>query len=134
MDAGADGTSTGIRAFRENHDLSNFHFFKNMEGRDFLRLLFNSKCLIGNSSVGIRECGYLGVPVVNIGTRQNMRERGHNVIDVDYNRNEILNAIKSLVQSNSKLSSEVYGGGDAGNKIAALLATLPLKYHKTITY
>jgi len=41
-----------------------------MEPNDFLHLLKGSKCLIGNSSVGIRECSYIGVPVVNIGTRQ----------------------------------------------------------------
>ncbi len=134
VDAGADGTSTGIRAFREHHDLDNFHFFKNMEGQDFLRLLANSKALIGNSSVGIRECAYLGVPVVNIGSRQNMRQRGANVIDVNYNRNEIVKALETHAQRTEKTTSNVYGGGDAGLKIANLLAELPLQFHKTITY
>jgi UDP-hydrolysing UDP-N-acetyl-D-glucosamine 2-epimerase len=134
VDAGADGTSTGIRAFREYNDLSNFHFFKNMEGKDFLKLLYNSKALIGNSSVGIRECAYLGVPVVNIGSRQNRRERGKNVIDVDYNRNAILEAIKTHASHTEKITSNVYGGGDAGKRIAELLAELPLQFHKTITY
>src|SRR5690606_15808640 len=55
VDAGADGTSTGIRSFRERFDLKNFHFFKNMEGRDFLKLLYNCIALVGNSSAGIRE-------------------------------------------------------------------------------
>ena len=53
VDAGADGTSTGIRAFREQHQLPNVHFFKNMEGKDFLHLLHHADCLIGNSSEGI---------------------------------------------------------------------------------
>ncbi|TDK47332.1 UDP-N-acetylglucosamine 2-epimerase [Algoriphagus formosus] len=134
VDAGADGTSTGIRAFREMHDLENFHFFKNMEPNDFLRLLINSKGLIGNSSVGIRECAYLGVPVVNIGSRQNARDRGHNVLDVNYNRDQIFDAIKSHQQNGKANSSHVYGGGDAGTKIAELLASLPLRFHKTIMY
>lgn len=134
VDAGADGTSTGIRAFREMHDLENFHFFKNMEPNDFLRLLINSKGLIGNSSVGIRECAYLGVPVVNIGSRQNARDRGHNVLDVTYNRDQIFDAIKSHQQNGKADSSHVYGGGDAGTKIAELLASLPLRFHKTIMY
>ncbi|WP_439475239.1 UDP-N-acetylglucosamine 2-epimerase [Algoriphagus formosus] len=134
VDAGADGTSTGIRAFREMHDLENFHFFKNMEPNDFLRLLINSKGLIGNSSVGIRECAYLGVPVVNIGSRQNARDRGHNVLDVTYNRDQIFEAIKSHQQNGKANSSHVYGGGDAGTKIAELLASLPLRFHKTIMY
>ena len=46
------------------------------------KLAFNSECLIGNSSVGIRECAYLGIPVVNIGDRQKNRLRAENVIDV----------------------------------------------------
>ena len=134
VDAGADGTSSGIRSFREEYNPKHIHFFKNMEGEDFLRLLVNSKCLIGNSSVGIRECAYLGVPVVNIGTRQNKRERGNNVIDVDYNSDEIKVAILKWIQSPKPVLSNVYGGGDAGKKIADLLVNLPLKFHKTITY
>ena len=68
-DAGSDGTSGGIRAFRELERPTNIHFFKNMAPADFLRLLYNSKCIVGNSSAGIRECSFLGVPAVNIGTR-----------------------------------------------------------------
>jgi len=134
VDAGADGTSTGIRAFRETHKPTHIHFFKNMEGEDFLRLLTNSKCLIGNSSVGIRECAYLGVPVVNIGTRQNRRERGSNITDVDYNHVHIEKAIQYWLSSPRPSLSMVYGGGDAGRKIAKLLAEQPLKFHKTISY
>lgn len=133
VDAGADGTSTGIRAFRETHQLPNVHFFKNMEGKDFLHLLNHADCLIGNSSVGIRECAYLGVPVVNIGSRQNRRERGDNVVDVNYNVNEIKNAILNRMSS-IKSSSILYGDGDAGIKIADLLHNLPLQFHKTIMY
>lgn len=134
VDAGADGTSTGIRAFREYHKLDNFHFFKNMEGKDFLKLLANSKGLIGNSSVGIRECAYLGVPVVNIGSRQNRRDRGHNVIDVPYDREAITQALKDHAELAPPKPSTVYGGGFAGKQISDLLASLPLIFHKTIIY
>jgi UDP-hydrolysing UDP-N-acetyl-D-glucosamine 2-epimerase len=134
VDAGADGTSSGIRSFREKHRLDHIHFFKNMEGEDFLRLLINSKCLIGNSSVGIRECAYLGVPVVNIGSRQNRRDRGNNVIDVDYSKDEISQAIHAHLSNEIILSSDIYGGGNAGTEIAKLLANLPLIFHKTIEY
>ena len=133
VDAGADGTSTGIRAFREQHQLPNVHFFKNMEGKDFLHLLYHSDCLIGNSSVGIRECAYLGVPVVNIGTRQNRRDRGSNVVDVTYDVQAIKNAIEERISSSIQISN-VYGGGDAGKQIAELLEQLPLQFHKTIMY
>ena len=134
VDAGADGTSTGIRAFREHHQLNNVHFFKNMEGGDFLILLNNALALIGNSSVGIRECAYLGVPVINIGSRQNKRDRGNNVIDVDYNKNAIGEAIQSIITQGKFETSVVYGGGHAGSTIADLLVKVPLQFHKTIMY
>lgn len=134
VDAGADGTSSGIRAFREEFKPEHIHFFKNMEGEDFLKLLVNAECLIGNSSVGIRECAYLGVPVVNIGSRQNKRERGKNVIDVSYNYQEIENAVLNWFDKQKPNVSNVYGGGNAGKQIANLLAEQPLKFHKTITY
>ena len=134
VDAGADGTSTGIRSFRETHQLDKFHFFKNMEPQDFLKLLYSSKGLIGNSSVGIRECAFLGVPVVNIGSRQNSRERGNNVKDVGYSREEILNSLKEIEKSPKPKISTIYGQGNAGKKIAQLLSEVPLVFHKTITF
>jgi len=134
VDAGADGTSTGIRAFREHHKLENVHFFKNMEGDDFLVLLNNAHALIGNSSVGIRECAYLGVPVINIGSRQNKRDRGKNVVDVDYHKDEIMQAIHTAIKKGKSEFSGVYGGGNAGSTIANLLVDVPLQFHKTIMY
>jgi len=111
-----------------------FTFFKNMEPRDFLRLLKSSFCLIGNSSVGIRECSYLGVPVINIGSRQNMRERGGNVIDVDYDQAAIVEVFERLKNQPPLTSSAIYGEGIAGKKIADVLASVPLKFSKTITF
>jgi UDP-hydrolysing UDP-N-acetyl-D-glucosamine 2-epimerase len=134
VDAGADGTSSGIRAYREHHQLEHVHFFKNMEPDDFLRLLIQSDCLVGNSSVGIRECAYLGIPVVNIGSRQNRRERGNNVTDVNYSENEIRLAIQAWRKDKRPESSSVYGGGEAGKLIADILSTSQLKFHKTISY
>ncbi|MGK4569290.1 UDP-N-acetylglucosamine 2-epimerase [Flavobacterium sp. 3HN19-14] len=134
VDAGADGTSTGIRSFREKNKLEKVHFFKNMEGDDFLVLLNNSLGLIGNSSVGIRECAFLGVPVINIGTRQNRRDRGNNVTDVDYDKDAIIEAINRIIADGKSPVSSVYGGGNAGEEIAKLLSELPLQFHKTISY
>lgn len=135
VDAGSDGTSTGIRSFREKYHPHNIRFIKNMEPTDFLKLLVNSQCLIGNSSVGIRECSYLGVPVVNIGTRQNRRVKGSNVLNADYDIENIKAAILNRIEAKPTLKSEhVYGGGNAGEKIAEVLATIPLRFHKTITY
>lgn len=134
VDAGSDGTSKGIRAFREFDKPQNIKFFKNMEPSDFLKLIKNSKCLIGNSSVGIRESAFLGIPVVNIGTRQYGRQRAKSVIDCLYDKEEIKSAIKKHLEHGHYESEFIYGDGFGGQKIADALATCELKFHKTITY
>jgi UDP-hydrolysing UDP-N-acetyl-D-glucosamine 2-epimerase len=134
VDAGADGTSNGIRTFREKEKPQHIHFFKNMEPTDFLKLIYNSKCLIGNSSVGVRESCYLGIPVVNIGSRQGGRERSPNIIDVDYNRNDIEAAIQKQIAHGRYESDHLYGDGRAGENIANLLATVELKFDKKLAY
>src|SRR5690606_10611295 len=73
-DAGSDGTSKAIRVFRERHPEANLHLFRNLAPMDFLRLINKCSCLVGNSSVGIREASFLGVPTVNIGSRQRGRD------------------------------------------------------------
>lgn len=134
VDAGSDGTSNGIRAFRELENPTNIRFFKNMMPTDFLRLIYNSRCLVGNSSVGIRECSFLGVPVVNIGSRQAGRDRGCNVLDVGYNRESIMKAIHYHVNNGRYPSDALYGNGRAGEQIAELFATVPLRIEKRLTY
>ncbi|RAV99925.1 UDP-N-acetylglucosamine 2-epimerase (hydrolyzing) [Pseudochryseolinea flava] len=134
VDAGADGTSRGIRVFREKAKPTYVHFFKNMEPDDFLKVLNQSRCLIGNSSVGIRESAYLGVPVVNIGSRQSGRERGKNVIDVGYDRKEITAAIREQVAHGHYPSENIYGDGNAGERIAALLKDIQLTVDKKLAY
>jgi len=134
VDAGSDGTSKGIRVFRENERPTNIHFFKNMESEDFLRLVYNSRCLVGNSSVGIRETSFLGVPTVNVGTREAGRERGENVLDVDYNRVQIQEAIKKQISNGRYPSNPLYGSGDAGEQIARILAEVSLRSEKRLSY
>jgi len=134
VDAGSDGTSNGIRSFREVENPENMHFFKNMEPLDFLRLLKNSKVLVGNSSVGLRECSFMGIPVINIGSRQNRRMRGENVIDVNADRNEIYKHTKRAISNGNFTESEIYGNGNAGIKIANILAKMELSFSKTIMY
>ena len=134
VDAGSDKISKGIRIFRENNEIPFIHFFKNMSPENFLKLLINSKCLIGNSSTGIRECSFLGIPVVNIGDRQKRRLRGENVIDVDYNSLEIAHSIKHQIKNGKYLKNTIYGDGNAGKSIAELLATLEFTIEKQITY
>jgi len=134
VDAGSDGTSNRIRAFRELEQPQNMHFFKNMEPLDFLRLLKNAKALVGNSSAGIRECSYLGTPVINIGNRQHRRMRAENVTDVNHDQEEIYQAVKSAISADHFKSSEIYGNGNSGEKIANLLAEVELTFSKTIWY
>jgi UDP-hydrolysing UDP-N-acetyl-D-glucosamine 2-epimerase len=133
-DAGADGTSKGIRVFREKENPENFHLFRNMFPEDFLRLLVNSTAIVGNSSVAIRECSFLGVPAVNIGSRQQGRERGRNVIDVDHDRAAISAAITAHIERGRPQSDRLYGDGQAGQRIADCLATAELTVEKRLTY
>ena len=134
VDAGADATSNGIRSFRERYQPQNIHFFKNMGPTDFLRVLVNSQCLIGNSSVGIRECSYLAVPTVNIGSRQEGRERGANVIEVGYERDAIAKAVRMHLEGPRPPRDTLYGDAHAGERIAEVLATAELHYEKKLAY
>lgn len=133
-DAGSDGTSRGIRAFREAHSGGNLHFFKNMSPTDFLRVVYHSRCLVGNSSAGIRECSFLGVPVVNIGSRQAGRDRGANVIDVDHDRADIAKAIRRQAAKGRLSSDSLYGDGNAGPRIADALARIVPRIEKRLSY
>jgi UDP-hydrolysing UDP-N-acetyl-D-glucosamine 2-epimerase len=134
VDAGSDGTSKGIRIFREQHREARIHLFRNMLPEDFLRLLCASACIIGNSSVAIRECSFLGVPAVNIGTRQTGRERGRNVIDVEYEAGAIRGAIRRHLSNARPPADTLYGDGRAGERIAGHLATTELTIEKRLTY
>ena len=135
VDAGSDGTSKGIRQFREKYNPKNIRFVKNMEPNDFLKLIYNSKCLIGNSSVGIRESSFLGIPVVNIGNRQDGRSRGKNVLDVKkYDKDKIKEMILRQLKYGRYESEHIYGDGEAGEKIANVLASCKLRFYKRIVY
>ena len=134
VDAGSDGTSNGIRAFREIEKPGNIHFFKNIPPEDFLRLVFHSRSIVGNSSVAIRECSFLGVPAVNIGSRQLGRERGPNVVNTNYDRLEIMQAIRNFEDQPRPKSVLLYGDGHSGERIAQTLASVPLKFTKRLAY
>jgi UDP-N-acetylglucosamine 2-epimerase len=133
-DAGSDGTSKGIRVFREKENPKNFHLFRNMLPEDFLRLLCGATAIVGNSSVAIRECSYLGVPAVNIGTRQQGRERGRNVIDVGHDRRDIADAIATHIRRGKPERDLLYGDGKAGARIADCLSRAELTIEKRLTY
>lgn len=122
VDAGSDSIAKAIREFREKEGSKDIHFFRNFTPKDFLALLLKSKCVLGNSSVGIRECSFLGVPAVNIGTRQNGREQGRNVINTSYSSKEIAEALERHFQNGSRYpSTTLYGDGTSGEKIRKIL-------------
>lgn len=112
-----------LRRFRENNTSIKKRFIKNLESDYFLQLIKNSKCFVGNSSAGLREAGYLAVPVVNIGDRQRGRDRGENVIDVDWRQSDIVKAIKTQCER-SYVSQKIYGDGNSSKKIIRKIASL----------
>ena len=135
VDAGSEHIVTAIRRFLEEYRLRNIFMYRHITNSLFIQLLYHCKCLIGNSSSGIRESCYFGTPVVNIGTRQHGRERGKNVVDVGYGRHLILKAIKKQVSHGRYPRENVFGKGDAGRKIADILSTINgIKVQKIITY
>lgn len=134
VDAGSDDISKGLRVFREQNPDVPLHLFRNFAVEDYARLINNCACLIGNSSSGIREGAFLGIPVVNIGTRQQHRERSNNVLDTQHHRNSILNAIQSQLNHGRYPGVPLFGDGSSGKRIAKLLATEELKIQKAITY
>ena len=115
--------------------------YKNIPRQDYLSLLRYASCMIGNSSSGIIEAPYFRLPVINIGTRQRNRQRAGNVIDVEYDSRQIVNAVKKaiskeFIESLDNITSP-YGKGDAGEKMARVLAEIELNdklINKVLSY
>lgn len=134
-DAGSEDISRGMRKWREQDLDRRMHFFKNLPIDIYVRLMQKCACLVGNSSSGIREGAFLGTPVVNIGTRQDMRERGSNVIDVTCCARDIENAVRVQCQKGNYGHQPIYGDGTAGMQIAQTLSEIKkINIQKRITY
>jgi UDP-hydrolysing UDP-N-acetyl-D-glucosamine 2-epimerase len=134
VDAGSDEISKGLRMYRERRNPKNIHFYKNFSVEDYARLIHNCVCLIGNSSSSLREGAFLGVPSVNIGTRQSGRERGANVIDVDYDAIQIEKAVRRQMATGRYCRNSLFGDGTAGTKIADILANVDCRIQKRLAY
>jgi UDP-hydrolysing UDP-N-acetyl-D-glucosamine 2-epimerase len=119
QDAGADGISKAIREYQAEHGA--LHTVRNLPPSRFLKLLSQCEVLIGNSSAGIRESAYLGVPVVDIGTRQWGRERAKNVQWVPHDVTRIQQAIQQQSTAGFYPRSTLYGDGTSGQQIARVL-------------
>ena len=120
----------GGRAMINKIDEYDVDAYKNIPHDDFIGLLGLASILIGNSSSGIIESSSFKLPVINIGTRQQGREKASNVVDVDYDCNEILDAI-SFVESNEfkdilNHCENPYGDGKASERICKILNDIKL--------
>lgn len=134
-DAGSEDIARGIRKWRESGLDKEMHMFKNLPIDTYVRLMAKTACLVGNSSSGIREGAYIGTPVVNIGSRQQGRERGHNVIDVNHSADQIQEAIRQQIRHGRYAMDTIYGDGNAGKKIASILASMKsIRLQKQITH
>jgi UDP-hydrolysing UDP-N-acetyl-D-glucosamine 2-epimerase len=134
VDAGSEDIARGMRKFRERHRPDFVRFYKNFPVETYIRLMLRSACMVGNSSAAIREGAFLGVPTVNIGTRQTGRAQGRNAINVGHDREEILDAVRRQVRHGWYPADPIYGDGRAGERIADILATCPLRVQKRIAY
>ncbi len=134
VDAGSDDVSKGLRVFRETHPDAPIRFFRNFPAETYARVIAGSACLVGNSSSALREGAFLGVPAVNVGTRQQGRERGHNVVDTHYDGAEIGRAIADQVAHGRYEPLALFGDGRAGERIADILATVDVRIQKRLAY
>lgn len=130
IDAGTDEISKALRVFRENENAKHMRFLKDLPAEEFIGLLKKCVCLVGNSSAGIKECSLLGVPVVNIGTRQHGRMKAHNVMDVAYEKTEIKKAILRQVRHGKYSPSKIYYKPGSARNIVNVLATAKLYVQK----
>jgi len=104
----------------------NIRAFQSIVHDDFLPILQLSSVIVGNSSSGIIEAPSFGVPAINIGTRQNGRERGENVIDAGYDSGEIVAAIRRALSDEEfkrkvKTAINPYGNVNSSEKITDVL-------------
>lgn len=132
-DAGTNEMAKAIRTWRELGKLKHnkIRFVTDILPEDFVALLRSTACLIGNSSAGIKESSYVGVPVVNVGTRQQGRLKGENVLDVGYGAKEIIGAITHQLAHGRYASSHLYYKPNTSGRIVEVLASVPLMSQKT---
>lgn len=121
-DAGSKGVKMAINEYREGE----YHMYANLKREDYLGLLKNANCIVGNSSSGLLEAPTFNVPAVNIGRRQNMRFRGINVIDVPFEQEKVVEAISKAMSNEfhsylQRKCTNPYGDGHSSERILDLL-------------
>ena len=111
IDFGGESMSKKIRFKRELNEFNNVRFLKNLSPSDFIDLAISAKIIVGNSSFGIREASAIGLPSLNLGNRQNQRERADNVFDISVPSD--LREIVADLSSKRFERSTIYGTGNA---------------------
>jgi UDP-hydrolysing UDP-N-acetyl-D-glucosamine 2-epimerase len=117
-----------IAQYVETHDQS--QVFESLGTQCYFSLMATAAAMVGNSSSGIIEAASFRLPVVNIGSRQKGRLRAPNVIDVGYDRQEILRGIERATSERFRMSllglDNPYGDGHAAERIVDTLRTVNL--------
>jgi UDP-hydrolysing UDP-N-acetyl-D-glucosamine 2-epimerase len=127
-DAGSHLLMARIRTFCASHP--NAHLFVNLPSITYWSLLREAATLLGNSSSGIMEAASFALPVVNVGLRQQGRERGPNILDADPTeasiRSQITRAHDPAFRETLRSMENIYGNGHAAERIVEVLTTTPL--------
>ena len=107
------GSFSIIEAYKKLSNNPRFRIFPSLRFEYFLTLLKNAKFIIGNSSAGIREAPYYGIPIINIGTRQQNRSIHADIINVDYNKESIDKSLKTINFHQVNFSNNDFGLGNS---------------------
>jgi len=134
IDAGSDHISKAIRAFRVHKDGNWMRTVTNLSPEDYLRVLANTACAIGNSSSFVRDAGYFGTPVVLVGNRQNGRETDVHAIRVGCDTAEIVRVVRQKLDHGHYAPSTLYGDGHVSERIAAAVEKLQPYLQKRLAY
>ncbi len=116
------GSNVIFKEINKLNNNKNFKIFPSIRFEYFLTLLKNSKFIIGNSSCGIMEAPYYGIPTINLGDRQKNRVKNKNIFNINFNKNEIIKTIKKIEKSKIK-KNIFFGKGNADNIIIKILSS-----------
>ncbi len=109
------GSQSIITAYQKLMENPRFRIFPSLRFEYFLTLLKNAQFIIGNSSAGIREAPYYGIPIINIGSRQQNRSLNADIINVGYNIKSIQYALQLIDKHKAQASPNNFGQGNSTN-------------------